>query len=81
MKILRNFAALFILLINTSAFGQNVTNGGVEMADRLKQDGKIYVVIGVVLIILIGLLVYLVSIDRKVSKIEKNIASGNKDNK
>lgn len=43
----------------------------VEMADSLRQDGKIYVVIVVLLTVLGGLILYLVSLDRKVSKLEK----------
>jgi CcmD family protein len=45
----------------------------VEMADRLRADGKIYVVIAVVLIILIGLFVYVTSLDREINKLEKEI--------
>jgi CcmD family protein len=45
----------------------------VEMADRFRADGKIYVVIAVVLIILIGLFVYVTSLDRKIKKLEKEI--------
>jgi hypothetical protein len=51
------------------------TNAGasqqIEMADRLRQDGKIYVVVGCVLVVLAGLIVYLVSIDKKISRLEK----------
>lgn len=43
----------------------------IEMADRMRQDGKIYVVVGCVLVVLAGMIVYLVSIDRKVSRLEK----------
>ncbi|MBB6611488.1 hypothetical protein H7F15_10610 [Pontibacter sp. Tf4] len=43
----------------------------VEMADTLRQDGKIYVVVVVLLTILIGLIIYLIMLDRKVSKLEK----------
>lgn len=41
------------------------------MADTFRADGKIYVVITVVAIILIGLLVYLISLDKKIGKLEK----------
>lgn len=44
----------------------------VEMADAMRADGKIYVVVAVISIILTGLFVYLFTIDRKVSKLEKN---------
>jgi hypothetical protein len=44
----------------------------VEMADKMKENGKIYVVIAVMLAILAGLVLYLVRLDRKISKLEKN---------
>ena len=43
----------------------------VEMADLLHENGKIYVVVGVIAIIFVGLAVYLISIDRRLTKIEK----------
>jgi hypothetical protein len=44
----------------------------VNMADIMKENGKIYVVIAVMLTILAGLVLYLVRLDRKISKLEKN---------
>jgi predicted tellurium resistance membrane protein TerC len=43
-----------------------------EMADVMKKNGKIYVVIAVMLTILAGLILYLIRLDRKISKLEKN---------
>ena len=45
----------------------------VEMADGLRSEGKIYVVVGVLVTILLGVLLYLIIIDRKVSDIEKKL--------
>jgi CcmD family protein len=45
----------------------------VEMADQFRKDGKIYVVVAVVCVILIGLFVYLISIDKKIGKLEKEL--------
>ncbi|WP_299756061.1 CcmD family protein [uncultured Pontibacter sp.] len=45
----------------------------VEMADTLRQDGKIYVVVIVLLSVLAGTIAYLVTIDRKVSQLEKQL--------
>jgi len=42
------------------------------MADVMKENGKIYVVIAVMLTILAGLVLYLIRLDRKISKLEKN---------
>ena len=44
-----------------------------EMADGMRSSGLIYVVVGVILIILIGLLVYLFTIDKKVEQLEKEL--------
>ncbi|MCL7989389.1 CcmD family protein [Sphingobacterium sp. lm-10] len=43
----------------------------VEMATTLRSEGKIYVVIAVMLIIFIGVAAYLFSLDRRVAKLEK----------
>ena len=46
-------------------------DNGVEMADSLRSNGKIYVVVICIVIILLGLLAYLFSIDKRLKKIEK----------
>jgi hypothetical protein len=42
-----------------------------EMASAFRSNGKIYVVIAVLVVILAGLFLYVITIDRKISKIEK----------
>ena len=59
----------FIML----AFSQLLLAQEIEMADQMRADGKIYVVVGVLLIILIGFLLYLVSIDKKLKRLEKEV--------
>ncbi len=46
----------------------------VEMADALRDNGKIYVVVAVVAIIMAGLLAYLIRLDRKIAHLEKDLA-------
>lgn len=46
--------------------------GSAEMADTMRSNGKIYVVVAVILTIFIGIIIYLVRIDRKISKLEKS---------
>jgi hypothetical protein len=41
------------------------------MADTMRSNGRIYVVVAVVLTILVGLILYLVRVDRKISKLER----------
>lgn len=43
----------------------------VEMADTMRSSGKIYVVVGTIVIVFVGLAFYLFSIDRRLTKIEK----------
>jgi hypothetical protein len=50
----------------------------VEMADQLRADGKIYVVVAVLSIILLGVLLYLIRIDAKISKLEKESRGENR---
>lgn len=44
----------------------------VDMADTMRSNGKIYVVVAIILTIFAGLAIYLVRLDRKISKLEKN---------
>lgn len=43
----------------------------VPMADVMRSNGKIYVVVAVVVIIFIGILLFLISLDNKLRKFEK----------
>lgn len=65
---MKKLITIFIFIFST--FLTNAQN--IEMADKMKENGKIYVVIAVMLAILAGLVLYLVRIDRKISKLEKN---------
>ena len=42
-----------------------------EMADLMRSNGKIYVVIAVIITILAGLIIYLRRVDRKIGRLEK----------
>ena len=41
------------------------------MADAMRSNGKIYVVVAVVLIVLTGMFIYLIRLDRKIKRLEK----------
>jgi len=61
---------LFVLLLITSlSFGQS----DIEMADLMRSNGKIYVVVAVAAVVMLGIIIYLITIDRKVSAIEKKL--------
>ena len=57
------------VLFSMISFAQEKTE--VDMADTMRSNGKIYVVVAVCLIILIGLFLYVLSVDRKLKKLEK----------
>jgi CcmD family protein len=60
------------LLFGLIARAQDSTDGRpVSMADRLRADGKIYVVVAVLLTIFIGIIAYVIRLDRKISRLEK----------
>ena len=62
---------MFALLL--LPFGGNAQMGeGVNMADTFRAEGKIYVVVGVLMIIFLGIAFYLFNLDRKISKLEKD---------
>ena len=69
-KIVRSL--LFVvcgLLCSSIVFAQDAKP---EMADVMRSNGKIYVVVAVCLTILIGLFVYVFLLDRKISRLEKD---------
>ena len=68
-------ATLLVLSLTSNAQQQ------VEMADTMRSNGKIYVVVGVILVVLAGLFVYLFSLDKKVSRLEKGASGKNRQTK
>jgi CcmD family protein len=63
------FLNTFVLLFPYILFAQG--NGRVNMADTMRSNGRIYVVVAVILAIFAGIIFYLVRLDRKISKLEK----------
>ena len=63
-------ATLVFVLLHFSLFAQPE----VEMADTLRSEGKIYVVVAIMLVIFLGLIGYLFLMDRKISHLERKIS-------
>ena len=61
----------FTLLLLAISF--SITSQAQEetMANTMRSNGKIYVVVAVLTTILVGLIAYLVRLDKKISKLEK----------
>ena len=57
-------AFAIVCSINSQAQGET-------MANTMRSNGKIYVVVAVLTTILVGLLAYVIRLDKKISKLEK----------
>lgn len=74
MKNFKIYFFTFLIFIVQPSFSQTGSDD-VEMATLMRSNGKIYIVVAVLATILLGLLLYLIRIDRKVSKLEKQNTS------
>ena len=69
MKIIRQlFLLIPALLFSLLTLAQSKP---VEMADKMRSNGRIYVVVAVALTIMAGLILYVFRLDRKISRLEK----------
>ncbi len=72
MKLYNKYiVGLTALLLSFSAMAQSQT----AMADVMRKEGKIYVVVAVILIIFIVLAAFLIYLDRRISRLEKESQS------
>ena len=70
----RVYLSVLAIMFSVFVYAQDsLQNEKPQMADALRSNGKIYVVVTVLVIILIGLFLYLVNTDKKISRIEKDI--------
>lgn len=68
---MKKLALIIVLLISfIPVFAQ--PGGDVEMADTLRSNGRIYVVVATIAIVFIGLAIYLFTIDRRLKKLEND---------
>ncbi len=66
-KLVYCFLLVVTLFASNNIFAQA---NDVQMADTMRSNGKIYIVVAVCLTILIGLFFYLFLLDKKISKME-----------
>ena len=79
---MKKITLAILLLLSVAAQAQekisvttaDYSNSSVEMADLMRSEGKIYILVGIVLLIFAGLTAYVIHTDRKVSKLEKLIS-------
>lgn len=78
-KQMKKWLIIMFLMFSLQAIAQekieiteeDYKNSRVEMADVMRSEGKIYVLVGIIGIVFAGILVYVISTDRKVAKLEK----------
>lgn len=66
---------LFLIgcLLCTVAIWAQSPEQTVEMADAMRQSGKIYVVIACILLIFIGIVLFLFNLERRIKKLENDL--------
>lgn len=57
-----------LLIVNPTLFAQDA-----QMADTMRSEGKIYVVVAIILVIFFGLIAFLIFTDRKISRLENRL--------
>jgi len=75
MRLRSFFTAFFLLLLQLSAFGQTTAASAPDMAGGLRSSGKIYVVVLVLATIFAGIIAFLIYLERRLSKLEREIAN------
>lgn len=78
---MKKIFTILVLLISLNISAQekieitdsDYENQQIEMADQFRADGKIYVVVAVILVIMAGMFFYLYRIESKIKRLEKEI--------
>jgi len=68
---LKMFNTFIGMLFSVALIAQDTAE--IEMADRMMASGKIYVVVAVLLLIFLGIVLYLILLDRKIGKLERDV--------
>jgi hypothetical protein len=78
---MNRFLPTLIFLLVALFSGAQAT--GPAMADPMRENGKIYVVIGVIAVIFVSIALFLVYIERRLTRLERrlNVRKENKENK
>ena len=68
---MKKVSTLLLLIIISTFNALAQSSSGVEMATALRSSGTLFVVVAAIVIVFVGVVAYLISIDRKLSKLEK----------
>lgn len=59
-------------IMNMLAVAQEINNSPQNPKDFMRSNGKIYVVVAVIVTILVGIFIYLLNLDKKIKKLEQD---------
>lgn len=65
----RIYSVLLLLCVSIASFAQETTTA--QQTDFMNSNGKIFVVLAVVVLIVLGLFAYLYALDRRITRLEK----------
>jgi CcmD family protein len=82
---MKKYILILFLILSINGYAQDkieitesdYQNSRVEMADVMRSEGKIYVLVGIIGIVFAGILFYVISTDRKVRKLQKMVENVN----
>lgn len=75
---MKNFLLTFLLLTIAVFSRAQTASIDEQAADFLRESGKLYVVITVLVTIFVGIIIFLIIQDRKISKLEKKLKDNQK---
>lgn len=73
INLMKRLTTLFTFIVFVLTTFNTSAQAEVEMADTMRASGKIYVVVAILVLILVGLFVYVFLMDRKISKLEEKV--------
>ena len=80
MKKIKFILLFSLLMISLELFAQKTeimeedySNDRIEMADSMRADGKIYVLVAIIVTLFAGFMIYAIMTERKVKKLEKSL--------
>lgn len=71
--LIKRFPLALLLVFSHQLLAQQPISNQVEMADQLRADGKIWVVVAVIAAVFAGIIIYLIRLDRQISKLEEEM--------
>lgn len=69
---MRKTSLLAWAILTLNSFAAAAQDSAPEMADTMRSNGKIYVVVLVLATIFVGIIAYLIRLERKIKKLEQS---------